>query len=368
MRLRLWMLSWVLLSPVTAAAEAPWLSVNLAMVEEHVVPRYEQLAEAARGLEQHSRDFCAAPDQARLAALREQFHDTMDGWAGVQHLRFGPVELLNRYYRFQLWPDKHNTGTRQLARLLAEEDHEVLAPQRFARTSVAVQGLSALERLVFARGKGPEAFVQDGKANYRCQLVEAISHNLANMSAELAQEWRASPPPLAQLFLQSGELIGERMKDKSLAEKRDVTAAFFSNLTTQVQSIIDQKLLRPMGEPGARAKPRYLESWRSERSLRNIVVNLEALESLYDTGFAPLLEAKSAEHRALDKKIRQAFAKAHQAARQIAAPLYQALQSEEQPLAVEQLLQGMRQLQTLLTGPLPDALGIPLGFNALDGD
>ncbi len=359
----------VLLTACTSMPSKPitWQSANQAIVKEHIIPRYQQLADASIELEKQSQALCASPSQANLEKTQQAFHQTMDGWIGIQHIRQGPVELLNRYHRFQFWPDKHNTGSKQLGKLLAEQDRETLQADHFARSSVAVQGLTTMERLLFSQNKGIETFGVAGNPSYHCLLVEAITHNLATMSAELVEDWSIEPVPFHTLFLSSGQLLGKRMKDKTLDQKVEVTTVFFNNLYTQVQSVIDQKLLRPMGEEFSKAKPRYTESWRSERSLRNIKMNLQALESLYDTGFAPAILTKQGGTE-LNIQIKQAFKATLAEINTINQRMHKILEDESQRPVLEQLVSELRQLQSLLTGPLPQTLEIPMGFNALDGD
>lgn len=361
---------------LTACSSLPqkaqtWQTANQAIVDEHIVPRHQQLADASYALQQQAKSLCTEPSEAKLENVRRGFHQTMDGWMSIQHIRNGPVELLTRYHRYQLWPDKHNTGSKQLGKMLGEQDIDVLQTDHFARTSVAVQGLSALERLLFNSMKGPETFLatfsDNGQSSYRCQLVMAITNNLATMSSELVDEWAAKPTPFHTLFLSSGQLLGERMTDKSLAEKPEVSSTFLNHMTTQVQSVIDQKLKRPMADNTAKAKPRYAESWRSERSMRNIRLNLQAVESLYDTGFASMLKSKS-NGLELDKQIKLAFKASHAAAKAIDQPLSDTLKDESQRPALEKLVATSRKLQSLLSTALPQAVEIPLGFNALDGD
>ncbi|MFC1750449.1 imelysin family protein, partial [Pseudomonadota bacterium] len=289
------------------------------------------------------------------------FHQTMDAWAGVQHLRTGPVESFDRYHRFQLWPDKHNTGNKQIAKLLAAEDIDALTTEHFGEASVAIQGLSAMERLLFGKKGTVEQFIKENKASYHCLLVAAIAHNLTSMSRSLVEEW-SKEPPYEMLFISAGGMTYELKLEKDISSRKEITTGFFNNLYTQVQSVIDQKLLRPLGKK-SKAKPRYLESWRSLRSLRNIELNLRAVESLYETGFAPALNNKE-----LHKQIKKAFKTAYNAASTIKSPLYDALKDNDKRKNIEALLASTRKLQSLLTGPLPEALDIELGFNALDGD
>ena len=49
----------------------------------------------------------------------------------VQHLSLGPVEIEKRRFRLQFWPDKHNTGGKQIGRLLATQSTDALPMDAF---------------------------------------------------------------------------------------------------------------------------------------------------------------------------------------------------------------------------------------------
>ncbi|MBK9130065.1 MAG: imelysin family protein [Gammaproteobacteria bacterium] len=349
------------LSPVAVLAASPWPAVNRAVVNEHIIPRYRDLVEATAGLEKHSREFCAAPDENGLADLRAEFQGAMDAWMAIQHVRFGPVELYLRYNRFQLWPDKHNTAERQLNKALAEQDIGQLADDKFPYASVALQGLSAYERLLFDSDANPDRFLGAGQDGYPCLLLEAIAHNLARMSADVHREWTTGTPSYR-------EIVFDAERGNSYFESSaEFSARMLNNLYTSLQFIVDQKLLSPLGATPAEANPRRAESWRSRRSLRNITLNLEAAESLYLTAYSAPLKADK-RNTGLDREIREAFSRALEAAHTIKEPLYDALQSESGRQSVERLLTATSELKRLLGGPLPAALGLSLGFNSLDGD
>lgn len=350
-----------LLFPTLGAAASPWLEVNRALVDQHIVPRYEQLAAATARLDERSRVLCAAPDPERLVAVREQFQLTMDAWMGVQHVRFGPVDLYLRYNRFQLWPDKHNTAERQLSKALADQDHSQLTEDKFPFASVALQGLSAYERLAFDGADDIARFGAAGQPGYPCELLEAVAHNLSRMAADIVQEWTAAKPSYREIVLEAEQ------GNSYFASSEEFSARMLNNLYTALQFIVDQKLMLPMGSGPADANPRRAESWRSGRSLRNIILNLEAAESLYMTGYSALLAADK-EKSELDRDIRRSFAQALQAARAIPVSLDQALQTPARRPSLERLLAATSELKRLLGGSLPTALGLSLGFNSLDGD
>ncbi|MGE0724976.1 MAG: imelysin family protein, partial [Alphaproteobacteria bacterium] len=109
--MRRWMAAVVLalaLAPGARAAtidDGVYRRLNQALVDGHIVPRYRALADATEGLDRAARAHCAAPSAAHLVALRKAYHEGVDSWQAIQHVRFGPVEYLSRAQRFAFWPD-----------------------------------------------------------------------------------------------------------------------------------------------------------------------------------------------------------------------------------------------------------------------
>lgn len=346
---------------VALSAQAETSSIrtaNLAIVKEHIVPRYQQLADAGKAFEQSANQLCTTANQESLDAAQQAFFNVMDAWQSVQHIRKGPVEKDRRYYRFQMWPDKHGTTPKQIANLLNAKDAAALEPTNFAKSSVALQGLEAVETILFARTKGADAYAENGQASYRCQVVKAIGNNITQMAQALVSEWSASPPPFDQVLGSQAILV-----KGDLAESKEIYAAFYNNLYTQVQAVIDQKLVRPM----ANNKPMFFESWLSNHSARNIRMNLEAVEAMYDVGFSAALKEQQGGPE-LDARVKQSFQKFYQALAAIKQPLDDALAANQDRVLMEELLASTSVLQSLLTAAVPKALNIQISFNALDGD
>jgi predicted lipoprotein len=224
-----------------------------------------------------------------------------------------------------------------------------------------LQGLSAHERLLYDDGDEIARFGSEQQPAYSCQLLTAIAHNLDRMAADILREWTADKPSYREIVL--GAVQGNRYFESS----EEFSARMLNNLYTSLQVIVDQKLMLPLGVGPAEANPRRAESWRSRRSLRNIVLNLEAAEELYITGYSGVLKV-NAQAASLDKEIQLAFTRALQAAQAVRQPMDDAQTLSEQRPALEHLLAAASELERLLSGPLPSGLGLSLGFNSLDGD
>src|SRR3546814_8760499 len=68
-------------------------------------------------------------------------------------------------------------------------------------------------------------------------------------------------------------------------EPKDATLDLFKSLYTAVELIADHELARPLGGSIDQARPHLAEAWRSQRSMRNIVINLKAAQDLYTKVF-----------------------------------------------------------------------------------
>lgn len=338
-----------------ALAAPDWQQANMNAVDNHVIPRYQQLAEATADLDQRIADFCRARDADGLDSIRKGYHRAMDAWQGIQHIRFGPVAFYLRHHRFQLWPDKRGTGAKQLRQVLAAEDAALLTPERFRQASVAIQGLSALERLLF--DAEADAFFNENGPGYRCRLSEAIATNLATMSRRIVEEWKGGELHFREAIRTAPE------GNDHFYSAREVTGRLLNDLHTQLQVIVDLKLGRPLGQGSGRLYPRRAESWRSRRSLENVALNLASAQALYQTAFRPLIGEP-----AIAEAIEVAFAETQTAARAIEPSLYEITAAAKHRAGLERLQRAAVVLQRTIAEQLSTAIGVPLGFNGLDGD
>lgn len=161
-------------------------------IDGFIVPRIDRLAKAASDLASSVGRVCeSGGDTAVREAARGAFGETVRAWAGLDFVRFGPVARDHRLERIFFWPDPRGFASRQLNGLLVAKKPELLAPGALAKQSVAVQGLTALEILLFD-DKAPLGTGTDDAARYRCDLARAIAANIAAVSQELASGWEGA--------------------------------------------------------------------------------------------------------------------------------------------------------------------------------
>lgn len=341
---------------LSAAAATPepadYRRLNLELVDAVVLPAYTRLTDRSALLDAQVDRLCAG--EGTLAEARAAWSEAFDAWQGVQHLRFGPVELFMRGMRMQFWPDPRNSVVREIEGLLAKG-----APvPAFDELTVPAQGFPAIEALLYGEPPAP--------GTPACALLTTIAGGVANMAADTLQGWRGGERPYREVVAQAAAGASHYQSDQ------EVTQDFFKAAHSALELIADHKLARALGSSVDTAKPQLVESARSGRSVANIRANLAAAEALYlggdDTGGFSRIVRDVAGDAALDKLLRRAFRQTRGTAESITLPLAQAVVDPAERAKVQKLAREAGALKALFAQRLAPALGIALGFNSLDGD
>lgn len=346
-----WLIPLLLLSQMISqtALALDWSETNKAVTDEFAIPRFEQLHDSSKQLVAQTETFCQKGGNTEFEKTRGGFHKVMDAWQHIQILRTGPQEIFMRNFRLQMWPDRSNAGAKQIRKLLANKDPEAIKADSMRTKSVAVQGLSAMERLLFAKEISGADFYTEGKAQYSCQLLEAIAVSINTISAELLNEWQGK---------YKNTLATPNEKNDAFETDKEVASMYLKEIATQLQAVYELKFKRPLDK---RFRLKRAESWRSSRSLRNITLNLESTEKLFQLGFSPHITDDK-----LKKKVSEQFKQAIETGRAFTMSLQKA--HEEKPEALAKWKKQVNQLRRTVTVDVAKALDISLGFNALDGD
>ncbi len=355
----------VVAGPAAAPARADlpeksYAAVNRALVRDHVLPRYRALEAKSGAMAAAVATLCRQPSPAGLAAARAAYHNALDGWMAVQHLRFGPVELFMRAFRLYFWPQARG-------KVGPAVDALVRAPKpvpadKVRDISIAAQGFPAVEYLLYRQGEG--LALRGAASGRRCGLLGGIARNIHTMAAEIVADWSGGTTSYARTIAASGP------KKPVYKDSKEATLAFFKSLNDSLHLIADVKLRAVAGPSIAKARPRLVESRLSRRSMRNIVIDLEALRALYagdkGTGLGTLV--REAGDKKLDALMRRAFRLTLETARNIGKPLDQAVLDPKSRPRVETLILQVRALRQIVATRLAKALDLSVGFNALDGD
>jgi len=346
----------------TAPASADVLKQNdyvqfaNALTDTIVIPAYERFAIETAVLNETLVGFCANPTPEGAKASFDRFHDTMDAWARVQPLLFGPIMNAPGPARIQFWPDKRGTGQRHLRRVLGSQDASVLRAESLATKSIALGDLQALEYVMF---DNPEALLSP--ASFRCAYASAIANLQRSRAATLLQDWTKPDGYRTQV-------INAAEGTDAFFDEREAASAYLNSIISALEIIRLQKLDRPLGLTLDSARSARAESWRSARSFRNIQLNFETITALLSapSGLNDLTRKAQKPDTAaalaqLTDKIRENLSRFEQ-------PLSALVSDANARPKLEALLTSFRDLQSLIQDRVARDVGLVPGFNATDGD
>lgn len=339
-------------------SEDAYAKVNRALTDGIALPGYRGLAHATARFHQVTSHYCRGDTKTGLGRVRQAYQDTMDDWMRVQAIGFGPVELFMRNFRLYFWPAPGRRVGKSVDEWLAGTDP--LSVDRLRKSSVAVQGLPAAEWVLFHGGSNAPA--RKGRG---CALLLAIAQNVKDISADILAEWSGGKTDFRARLLAPGPA------NPHFATSKEVSLAYFKSLYQGLDLIVAAKLGPLVTANVGKSKKAAPESALSGRSLRNIVLNLQTARALYlgrrDDGFTVIVQAQNTD-RKLDPLMRRAFKLTLETAMSIKPPLARALADPTEKKKLEKLLLQTRALKRIVATRLAKALGLAVGFNALDGD
>lgn len=351
----------ILLTIAPAGAAPDYEGLARSLTDEVVIPAYHRMAGRMSDLAIQAEAFCATPDRGRLEKLTNAYRSAMDAWQRAQPIAVGPVMEKGRTARIEYWPDRRGTGARQLRAALQERDPALIAEDGLAGKSVALQSLSAFERLLFDHA----ANLADGGAamddRYACNLAAAIARFQSRLATQILAEWM-QPGGFREAMRTAGR------GNAQFANAGEAATALLKGLVGSLDHIVRNKIESPLGKEMEDARPKRSESWRSERSLENIAANLMTIRDLYSSrnGFGDLLGAAGA--KPLDVGMRKGFDGVVAMAQGIGKPMHVAVTEQEGRRKLTALLKELKSLRTLMSGSVAEEIGLVVGFNAQDGD
>jgi predicted lipoprotein len=348
------LLSWATTSPALANAKATDIIEHA--VSGFVRPAYAALHQTSDALDGVMKALCATPSAAGLDAARQGFREELDAWSNAEIIRFGPITEQNRLERMLFWPDRKGIGLKQVQAAIAARDGSAADAAQLAGKSVAMQGLGALEFVLF--GTGAEALSSAGDP-YRCRYGAAIAANIAAIAADtdaawadddgFARQW-ANPEPDNALYQTGTEAVTELLEVfvNGLELVRDVRVGGF------------------LGGTAAEDKPKQAIYWRSEGTARSLAGNISGMQALFEA--SGLSSQLSSDMGWIGDSIRFEFGNAIAAARAAEGPIAATLADEKKRGKLAYFNVVTSSLSELFGKRLSAEFGLSAGFSSLDGD
>jgi predicted lipoprotein len=335
MRFVLCLLMLVMAGPARAADD------TLAkLVDRFIVPHYQALSLTADAQEKAWAEFCAKPDEMGFEALQRAYLATADSWSQIEFLRYGPIGDEFRAERLSYWPERKNATAKALAPLLEKDGIADLAPELFVKTSVAVQGLPALERLLFD-DRAQVEMLNGLRKERRCAVGQAIAWNIVMIAHDVRLGWTND--------------VVEAIANPDTA--KEATSRIATDFLATFAFMRDSKLRPMLGKDPASARPALAEGWRSKRSKRALTLNLETALDV-----AKIIMAGKEGSTPATIATASSFAEA------LPADFGPALGDIKQRQQFYLVLDALAAARDKAHDEIPAVLGVTVGFNSQDGD
>ena len=343
-------------APSIADAEADHAAIAEAALTNVIRPGYADLTAATAALEGDVRSLCAQPSTRALKKTKDSFEKTVAAWSRVEILRFGPILQDHRYERIFYWPDPKGIGLRQVQTALRDRDATVTGPNSLAEKSVALQGLPALEYLLY--GAGAEALATADGA-FRCGFAASVADNMMRIASGTAEGWREGADH-AKAFL------GSVPENRLYHTPKEVTLELFKAFTAGIELVRDQKIAKPLGASPQEARPRLAPLWRSGLSFESMAGNIAGVRKLFaDGGLAVLVAGESP---GVEQSVEFDLDHAVEVLRGIEVPVQTAATDAELRGQLGALRVALKSASQTAGDMISRAAGLSFGFNAMDGD
>ena len=339
----------------TARAEADHAAITKASLTQVIRPGYAALAGAAGALQGKVETLCQQQSTATLKEAKAAFASTVAAWSKVEIIRFGPAIQDHRFERLFFWPDPKGLGLRQIQEALTKHDATVTNPDQLAGKSVALQGLPALEYLLY----GEDGDLRTEDRAFRCSFGLAVATNIDRIAKQVVEGWDEGSA-FEKVFLNPAA------DDSYYHAPKEVTLDLFKTFSTGIELVRDQKLGKPLGASPAEAKPKLAAFWRSGLTFDNAAGNLEGVEAIFaQGGFAQVVDSDSP---GVENSILFDIDHAITVLRGIDQPTAEVVKNEDLRAKIEALRVGLKSAAQTAGDIISRAAGLAFGFNAMDGD
>jgi predicted lipoprotein len=252
--------------------------------KDFILPGYQRLQTSVDELQSSTATLCAAPSPDSLKDVHRTFRSAIDAWGRIEMATFGPVAENNRFERIFFWPDRKGRGRRQVRQLIADTAGAPITPASLSTMSVAVQGLTALEYILY--GKGSAGLAEPGKADRRCQFADAVATNLSQIITRIRASW-SDTGAFTKIWSSPGK------DNPAYLSGSEVTLELVKALDQDLEMVRDRRIGPALGLTYKR-RVRRAVLWRSKLSLVLIQGNIEGARDLFIAG--GLAEASATGH------------------------------------------------------------------------
>ncbi|MBB3655929.1 hypothetical protein FHX15_001142 [Rhizobium sp. BK650] len=342
-------------APASGLNEDAVPSVMQRAVDEVIRPGYRNMQQSSARLTTAMNDLCAAGTQQTLDRAKSAFDDTIRYWSTIEIVQTGPVIQDNLFEHILFYPDRKGVGLKQVQALIAKADPKDATVDAIAGKSVALQGLTALEYVLY--GNGSEDLIKQ-KGGFRCLYGQAVAGNIQREAGEVVAAWE-KPDGVQVSWKHPGPQSNDFMDNK------EAVTALLGILVHGAENVRDQRLEQFYKGKDTPARPHMAIYWRSKNTWKSIAANLEGIRILWQkAGMADLLPPEKKQvAEAIDTKLKTIIDGVSKL-----NPDIEVATSDSEKAKLDMLLTESRDLITTISDQYGTAIGLSAGFSFSDGD
>lgn len=223
-------------------------------VDEVIRPGYRNMQQSAARLTTAMKDLCSDGTQQTLDKAKSAFDDTIRYWSIIEIVQTGPVIQDNLFEHILFYPDRKGVGLKQVQALIAKADPKDATVDAIAGKSVALQGLTALEYVLYGNGSND---LVGQKGGFRCLYGEAVAGNIQREAGEVVAAWE-KPDGVQASWKHPGPQSNDFMDNK------EAVTALLGILVHGAENVRDQRLEQFYKGKDTAPRPRMAIYWRSK--------------------------------------------------------------------------------------------------------
>lgn len=342
-------------APAQETTETTPRDVLSAAVSDFIQPGYRTFWNKAEAMGAAITPLCKTPSAPGLEVAREAFGELVTAWSEIEIIRFGPVIENNRMERILFFPDRRGIGLRQIQQVLAEKDETATTPERLADKSVALQGLTTLEYLLY--GTGAEDLAAGDE--FRCKFAGSVAARIYATAGEIVEAWD-NPDGIA------ARLSDPEPENPDFRDEREGLQALLGVFVNSSELVADTRLKPFLGKSAKTAKPKRALFWRSGLTGVSIDADMKGLEDFYKA--SGMISLVPTDIERYGKSAMFELTNARRTITRTETPLPDAATDPETYEAVNYLRLVLLSIRDTFSGRIAGGLGLSAGFSSLDGD
>lgn len=321
-------------------------------VDDVIRPGYRNFAETSSSLETALSTLCTTPSEPNAQAAKAAFDAALKSWGMVEIIRSGPALEDNRFERVLYYPDRKGIALKQIQQILSKKEASAEKVETLRQKSVGVQGLGALEYVLYGTGSETLLAEPDG---HRCLYGQAIAANLKAIAGELSAAWE-KPGGIGDQWKHPGP------DNPVFRDDREAVTEMLGIMVHGVEMVREQRIeaFYPEGNPKAALLRRAGKTWDM------LGANLTGLSIFWKKAHMETLLKE--DQRSVASSIGFVMKSMIRVTGTVTPDIEKAVSDKDEKAKLDFLLLNSKDLISRLSEDYGKALGLGAGFSFSDGD